>query len=208
MTQRSSQLRRLPLIAALALVGLTACGDTEPRASDPTETVAPAADGDLRAPTPIEYTSAGSAGGANGTPAAAPVAESGETVAAGDSADGRVASDMIYAPTYVADFVVADGLVLPDNSTGWLYAGAGRGSAEMAAQLATVFGVSGEVTRVDDWQPGGWQIGPSDGSGDSFFLSDDAQLSWNYSPRWSDQDWGGSVGCAMPAYDPDSDAPV
>lgn len=189
MTQRSAHLRRLPLVAVLALVGLSACGDAGPAASDPT--VTPVADG-LRPPTPIRYSNAGSGGVA--------------TAAGAAEADGRMATDQLIAPTYVAEFVAAEGLVLPTQATGWVYDAAGTGSAELAGRLAAQFGVTGEAVRVDDWEPGGWQIGPTDGSGDSFFLADDAQLSWSFSPRWNPVDAGASVGCEVPPYDPDTDA--
>lgn len=204
MRTRSPLLRRLPVLAALALVGLSACGDPDDNSSAATTpatspaTGAPTTTGgtdtpntgELRAPTPIEYAagSGGTAGSSAGGALAAPTAEV--------AADDRMATDMMWTPTYIAEFLVGEQLPpLPTHSTGWVYAGPGTGSAELAAEMAAAFGVTGEVVRVDDWEPGGWQVGPTDGSADSFFLSDDAQLTWSFSPAWTDTPY--VAACAM-----------
>jgi hypothetical protein len=211
MTNRNSLLRRLPVLATLSLVALSACGSEQPDASDapitsvaPGDTDAPAQSGDLRAPEPIEVL--------NGAPGAtaAGASEAGDRVAAGASAIEPagvpdVATDMMIAPTYVADFVVADGLpALPGNTTGYVYDAATPATAEQAAAIAAQFGVAGEPVRVEEWEPGGWQIGPTDGSAPSVFVSLDAQQSWSYSPAWEDQP--AMAGCATPA-SPDGSPP-
>lgn len=201
MTHRSAP-RRIAALAVLTLTALAACGGGEPAASGdsvaaPATTPASApgtaagSEPGLRAPTPIEYTS-GTPGGAQAaaeSAGAAPVA-----------ADGRMATDMMIAPTYVAEFVVADGLpALPTDSTGYVYDAATPTTAEQAAELAALLGVAGEPVRVDDWTPGGWQVGPTDGSAPSLFLSDDGQHTWSFSPAWPDGGGAvGSVGCAVP----------
>jgi hypothetical protein len=208
MTNRNSLLRRLPVLAALSLVALSACGSEEPVTSGDTAAgVAPAGDapaqsGDLRAPEPIELV-----GGAPGATAAAESAVDGRVTADAPAIEpGAVSStDMMIAPTYVADFVVADGLpALPGNTTGYVYDAANPVTAEQAAAVAAHFGVEGEPIRVDEWEPGGWQIGPNDGSAPSVFVSDDAQQSWSYSPAWQDQP--AMAGCATPA-SPDGSPP-
>ncbi|HWL41649.1 MAG TPA: hypothetical protein VNQ73_01810 [Ilumatobacter sp.] len=193
MTHRKTP-RLIAAFAALSLTALAACGGSDdPVASGgtvpaPVATVAPGASSSPRAPTPIEFTN-GVAGGANVI---------GMTEMA--AADSRIATDMMIAPTYVAGFVVGDGLpALPTDDTGFVYDGTTRTTAEQAAELATLLGVEGEPVRVDDWEPGGWQVGPTDGSGPSLFLSDDAQHTWSYSPAW---DSGYDVAVSSPACEP------
>ena len=207
MTHRTAP-RRIAALAVLSLTALAACGgDDEPAASGDsvaapatspaaTPTTGAADEPGLRAPTPIEYTS-GAAGGPDGS------AES-------MSADSRVATDMLIAPTYVAEFVVADDLPpLPTDNTGYVYPAGTPTTPEQAAELAALFGVAGEPVRVDEWVPGGWQVGPTDGTAASLFLSDDGQHTWNFSPAWDGGGVSGSVACtAVPGTDPSGTAAV
>lgn len=192
MTHRTHP-RLIAALAALSLTALAACGGAnEPSASGDT-VAAPAtspgtapASGDsaIRPATPIQFTG-GSAGGNTAMS---------EAAASATSSDSRMATDMMIAPTYVAEFAVGDALpALPAADTGYVYAADGPASAERAAELAALFGVEGEPVRVDDWEPGGWQVGPTDGSAPALFLSDDAQASWSFSPAYLDQ----SVGCGV-----------
>jgi len=180
--------RHLPALAAVPLVSLVlaACGDTgDDRAADslppaeaPPATTAPTTGGGMRAPTPIRFTP-----GALGSPEAR-------------SATPTAASEMI-APTYVAEFVVADDLpALPTVDTGFVYTAGTPTTAEQAAAIAAVFGVTGDVLRVGEWEPGGWQVGPTDGTAPSVFLGDDAQHNWSYSPAWDTMTSDAWVGCA------------
>jgi hypothetical protein len=186
------------VFAALSLVALSACGSEEPGTSgDAVTSVAPSGtgttgatdaptqSGELRAPEPIDVLS-----GAPGATAATEVAAGGRVMADTPATEpgATTSSDMMIAPTYVAEFVVGEGLSgLPGNTTGYVYDGATPVTAEQAAEIAAHFGVAGEPARVDDWEPGGWQIGPTDGTGPSVFVSDDAQQMWSYSPAWQDQ---------------------
>lgn len=186
--------RRIAVLAVLSLTALAACGgDDEPAASGDTVAAVPTSaapattapsDPGLRAPTPIEYTSG--AAGPNGT------------AEMSTASDSRMATDMMIAPTYVAEFVVSPDLpALPTADTGYVYDGSTPTTAEQAVELAALFGVSGQPVRVDDWEPGGWQVGPTDGSAPSLFLSDDAQHSWSYSPAYDGGGVSGSVGCEV-----------
>jgi hypothetical protein len=195
MTNRSTLLRRLPVLATLSLVALTACGSgDEPAAGDPIGSVAPdttASDG-MRAPAPIEFTAGSAGGGGAAQTAAAPEAA---TADSNSDESTSMITDRMMAPTYVADFVVGEALpALPTNDVGYVYDASVVASADDAARLAAVFGVEGEPVEVNDWQPGGWQVGPADGSGPSLWLGRDAQQNWNYSPAWQDQQ--AVVGCA------------
>lgn len=184
--------RRIAALAALSLAALAACGgsDTPEATGDtvgaPASTAPAATEPGLRAPAPIEYT--GGSGNPNGAAEAA-------------AADSRMATDMMIAPTYVAEFLVGEALPeLPTDDTVYVYTADTPTTAEQAAELAAVFGVAGEPVRVDEWQPGGWQVGPTDGSGASLFLSDDAQHNWSYSPAWSDEP--AFAGCGISASAP------
>jgi hypothetical protein len=208
MRNRNSLLRRLPVVAALSLVALSACGSEEPGTSDePITSVAagatdaPAQSDDLRAPEPIEVV-AGSPGAAS----AAEAASEGRVMADATATEPAAmpSTDMMIAPTYVADFVVGELPGLPENTTGYVYDAAASVTAERAAEIAAYFGVEGEPVRVDEWEPGGWQIGPTDGSEPSVFVSDDAQQTWSYSPAWQDQPV--MVACETPA-SPDGSPP-
>src|SRR5690606_36333646 len=68
-------------------------------------------------------------------------------------------------------------------------------TAEQVAEIARLLGVEGEPVLVDKGWGKNWRVGPDDGSAPSLWVSDDAQLSWNYSSAWAD----GSVtmGCAV-----------
>lgn len=180
--------RRLAAITVLSLTALAACGgDADPAASG-NSVEAPTTTSGMRPATPIEVTG-GMAGGTGATQ---------EMSASTD----RVANDMaMIAPTYVADFVVADGLgELPTVDTGFLYEAGSPTTADDAAALAAQLGVAGEPVRVDEWEPGGWQVGPTDGTAPALFLSDDPQHSWSYSPAWVTDQRG--AGCAVAAVEP------
>lgn len=158
--------RRLPrlLAAVCATVALAACGtSTEPDRSSPADTIA--SPPSLVTPRPV-----------NPQPAGGRSAEM--------SADGDAA---MIAPWAARDitFVAGDNLELPDNTTGWYYAPR-TATSEEAARLAAGFGVVGEPVEVNEWEPGGWRVGPDDGGAPAVWISNDAQGSWSYSGVWGD----------------------
>lgn len=176
--------RILPTALAAVLV-LGACGSADDDAAPepPAETPGTAADGDLRAPSPIEVVSGG--GGDAGERATA----SGEQSAAAD--------DMMIAPYFDIEYVLTDGLTAPTDDTGYVYDASVELSAEQVAQLAAALGVAGEPQRIDDGYTVAWRVGPDDGSAPSLWVSDDAQQYWNYSSAWADQESMAREACAV-----------
>jgi len=175
--------RIIPAALAAVLV-LGACGGTDDDAApDPPADTSEAADGDLRAPTPIEFTAGGS----------------------GSSADARVASaegalaadDMMIAPYFDIEYVLGEGLVAPTNDLGYVYDATGEVTAEQVAQLAVALGVEGEPVLIDEGYGRSWRVGPEDGTAPSLWVSDDAQQWWNYNSAWADQDVAVREACAV-----------
>jgi hypothetical protein len=176
--------RILPTALAAVLV-LGACGSADDDASPdpPAETPGTAADGDLRAPSPIEVVSGG--GGDTGERATA-------------SAEGSMAADdMMIAPYYDIEYVLTEGLTAPTDDTGYVYDAAAEVTAEQVAALAAALGVAGEPQRIDDGYTVSWRVGPDDGSAPSLWVSDDAQQYWNYSSAWAEQDSMAREACAV-----------
>ena len=170
--------RILPTALAAVLV-LGACGSAddddaapEPPAEQPDGTTP---DGDLRAPTPIEFTTGGAPGKVDGRVATA-------------SAEGALAADdMMIAPYFDIEYVLGEGLVAPTDDTGYVYDASVELTADQVAQLAAALGVGGEPVRTDDGYNVSWRVGPEDGTAPSLWVSDDAQQWWNYSSAWADQ---------------------
>ncbi|HUF98095.1 MAG TPA: hypothetical protein VMM60_08185, partial [Ilumatobacter sp.] len=98
-------------------------------------------------------------------------------------------SDMsMIAPYYISEFVLGEGFpALPTNDVGFVYDVTTIPTDEEIAALAAVFGVEGDVVFADQDGYKSWQVGPSDGTGPTLYVSGDAQLSWSYSPPWNDQ---------------------
>ncbi len=187
-------MKRSILLPSLLSVGLllTACGgdgDAVTAPPDPsvvtttdgvvdttTDTTTTSADGELRAPTPIEAVS-GSASGQ----AAAESAEAVPTVAADDAAT----SDMRIAP-FVAEYVLSDDmLALPTADVGYVFDSAAEPTPEQVAQVAGALGVDGEPVLDEQEYGSNWRVGPDDGSAPAVWVYDDAQQSWSYSGAWA-----------------------
>jgi hypothetical protein len=183
MKRHSARILPAALVAALVLA---ACGtDVSDDASGSTagDTI-PATGGGLLAPRPINVASGGG-GGAGAAPAAAE--------------SDRVTSDAAIMPFYVANYVVGAGMpALPTDDIGYVYQVGATVTAEQAAALAAVFGITAEPVRIDEGYGVSWRVGPDDGTAPSLWISQDAQLSWNYSAPWADQRAAVSCGVAEP----------
>ncbi len=179
--------RILPAAFAASLV-LAACGsDTDSTATPGTDGTAPSVvDDGLIPPRPIEIASGGVgdlAGGGNFGTASAEVA-----------ADSRM-SDMAM-PYFIADYVVGEGMpALPPNDIGYVFQSGAAATAAQVADLAATLGAQGEPVRIDDGYSVYWRVGPEDGTAPTFWLYEDAQLSWNFNSAWADQ--RASVSCAV-----------
>ena len=167
MKRHSSRVIPAALVAALALA---ACGSDNPAASNSTTgDSVPSVGNGLLAPRPISVTSGG--GGGGGTAAAE---------------SDRVAADSAIMPYYIANYVAGPGMpALPTNDVGYVYQAGATITAEQVAALAATFGVTGEPVRIDEGYGVQWRVGPEDGTGPALWLSQDAQLSWNYNGPWA-----------------------
>jgi hypothetical protein len=118
--------------------------------------------------------------------AVADSAKSAMSVAEESSIDGDMASDYMMPWTIVTDFVVGDLPALPANSTGYVYRSGSAVPEEVAARLATAFGVDPTPqSRPAEYQVA-WAFGPEDGSAPSLTIDAYSQHYWWYSPDWSE----------------------
>ena len=158
---RTFRSRRLALVGAVIVLGLTACGTSDGNGSSPTTSALPA-------PQVIEV-----AGGAVGsTSAEAPAA---------DSVSGAEMSTkmMVAYLTYLYQGEVPD-LTAPAAS--WVFPAGATATDEQLQVLAAAFGVEGEWQDVPEDQGGGRVAGDTGFSGPSVTVGTDALLSWWYSP--------------------------
>jgi hypothetical protein len=169
---------RIVPVALAGVLVLGACGSDEPDA-DGGDSVPSAEDG-LLAPTPVRTVGGGSGGGA--------------AVAATESADSRMATDMMM-PYRIMNFVLADGLpALPGNDVGFVFQVGQQVTAEQVAALAAQLGVTGEPVRIDEGYSVSWRVGPDDGTAPSVWVYEDAMLSWSYNWAWATApSYGGCV---------------
>ena len=78
--------------------------------------------------------------------------------------------------SYPAVFTAAADLAdSPTIASGYRLSVSGLDGADLAAGLASVLGVDGEVSRTGE----GWQVGPGDDTGATLTVVDDAALSWS-----------------------------
>ena len=148
--------RRLALIAAVAVLGLSACGDA---ANTTTSGKAPAV---IRI------------GSAQGAPNAAPSAMGG----AAETADAKMMMPWGEI-THVYDGAFAD---LGATAPAWLLPANPTVDAAKVQALAAAFGVEGEVRTLPAEQGGGWQVGSADYTGASITVGTDGMISWWYNP--------------------------
>ncbi len=166
--------RRVALIGAVVVLGLTACGSADSNGSSAGSTL----------PAPAVIQIAGSASGPAG----------GASPMAADMA--TESSKMMAMPySYVWTGTTPD---LTSPAASWYFAPGVAPTADQAEQLAAAFGVSGEPVAVAADMGGGWTVGPNDGSAPSITIAGDAMQSWWYSPAWQ-TDASTSVGCAYPS---------
>ncbi|MEY2415425.1 MAG: hypothetical protein QOH53_759 [Ilumatobacteraceae bacterium] len=144
--------RRLVLVAAVAALGLSACGNPN--------TTTPVAD----QPQVIRL-----AGSQSGSGAAVP--------AAADSANASTESKIaIMAPT---TFVYDGELPALDGQGGsWFFAPGQKPDIDRIAKLAAALGVQGDVRTLPVEQGGGWAVGPEDYSAAVLTIGSDGMLSW------------------------------
>jgi hypothetical protein len=158
---RTFRSRRLALVGAVMVLGLSACGTSDGAGSSPTTSALPA-------PQVIEV--AGGAGSAT-TSGAAPAADA--------SAEGMSTKMMAAYLTYVFQGEVPD---LTAPSASWFFPAGATATDEQLQALADAFGVAGAPQDVPADMGGGRVIGDTGYSGPSVTIGTDALLSWWYNP--------------------------
>ncbi|MTA12857.1 MAG: hypothetical protein F2534_09680, partial [Actinobacteria bacterium] len=155
--------RRIALIGAVVVLGLTACGTDDDDASG-----SPASS--LPAPAVIEIAGAG---GSGGNRAGAPA-----------SMDAAMESSKIM-PALLTYEWAGGSIDLTGPAASWFFAPGTEPTVEQVQALAAALGVTGEVTELAADMGGGWTVGPTDGSAPSVTVGTDAMQSWWYSPAWN-----------------------
>ena len=163
--------RRMALVGAALLLGLTACGSPSDPSSSAVTSVA-VADG----PAVLRLVGGAPGGGA--------------VNAASDAMPAEMSKMMMPMNIdYVFSGEVPD-LTAPAGS--WYFAAGVVATPEQVAAVAKALGVVGEVRTLPADQGGGFMVGPDDWSGPTLTVGTDAMLSWWYSP-------GPTAGMSVPA---------
>jgi hypothetical protein len=178
-TARSFRSRRLALVGAVVVLGLTACGDPNSVASPSSSSNAPA----LQV---IEIT-----GGASGGRSAAGGA--GEVAAA--SADSKMMA------AYIQFLYGGGDATLGDAATSWFFAPGAEPTQAQIDALANAFGLEPVAVAVPVDQGGGWRIGSENWEEPSITIGSDATLGWWYNPGVTDANQP-MVDCMVPAVMP------
>ena len=153
--------RRMILIGAVAVFGLSACGTAEPGSSEAPATTM------LDAPV-IKIA------GTSGT--SADVASS-ESYGPGDT---KVMAAYI---SYTYTGAVTD---LTSPAASWFFAPDNEPTPEQITAVAAAFGVAGDAVELPLDRGGGWMVGPEDYSLASVTVGTDSMLNWWYSPGMTD----------------------
>jgi hypothetical protein len=161
--------RRLILVGAIAILGLSACGTA------PTSTGSPATDAPT---TTVKSPAVIVLGNQSGTTGAGTPTASADQVAADPAiAEGEFDSKMAWPGNIVYEY---EGTPpeLPTTATAWYFPADQRATAEQVAALAAALGVEGDVVALPADQGGGFLVGPSDYTTPTVNVSSDALQSW------------------------------
>ncbi|MCX6522461.1 MAG: hypothetical protein NTZ21_17525 [Actinobacteria bacterium] len=173
--------RRLALVGAVVVLGLTACGSADDSGAGSASTL----------PAPAVIQIAGSASGA--APSAAGAADA-------------AMSESKMMPMSLSYTWSGETPDLTTAAASWFFAPGVAPTAEQVEQLAAAFGVTGEAVELSADMGGGWTVGPNDGSAPSVTVAADAMQSWWFSPAWQTEGRGIVDDCALyPAGDPAAD---
>lgn len=145
--------RRIALIATIAVIGLSACGD-----AGSTTTAG-------KQPAVIHIGAVGSAGGAK--------------IAAGASESADSMMMPFQDITYVYDGSYPD---LGTSAPAWMLPGSPTVDQARVAQLAKLLGVEGEVRALTPEMGGGWMVGAEDYSTSNLTVAADGMMSWWFNP--------------------------
>ena len=174
--------RRLALVGAVVVLGLTACGSADDSGAGSAST--------LPAPAVIQIAGSGASGAA---PSAAGAAD----------ATMSESKMMPMSLSYTWSGETPD---LTTPAASWFFAPGVAPTAVQVEQLAAAFGVTGDAVELSADMGGGWTVGPNDGSAPSVTVAADAMHSWWFSPAWQTEGRGIVDDCALyPAGDPAAD---
>lgn len=152
--------RRMALVGATLLIGLTACGSpTDPSSSAVTTVIS--ADG----PAVLRLVAAGGGGPASG---------------ASDSMPNEAGKMMMPMSIEYVFSGTAPDLTAPAGS--WYFPAGVAATPEQVAAVAKALGVEGDVRTLPADQGGGLMVGPDDYSGPTLYVGSDSMLGWSYSP--------------------------
>ena len=151
--------RRMALVAATVILGLSACGDP-----DSTGTAGSTA---TTVPAPVVIHSSSGVGTSNAGGAAPAAATEGDTKM-------RVAG-VNYS--YSGDLPALDG-----SAGSWFFPPDVTPTLDQVKAVAAAFGITGEPTMLPADQGGGWTVGPTDYTGPSVTVSANATGDWWFSP--------------------------
>lgn len=172
--------RRVALIGAIVVLGLSACGSADTAGSGTPST--------LPSPAVIQIAGSGSVGGT------APMA-----------ADAATESSKMMPMSFSYSWS-GETPDLTSPAASWFFAPDVAPTAEQAQQLAAAFGITGDVVALAEDMGGGWTVGPTDGSAPSITIARDAMQSWWFSPAWMTDSRGIVADCAVAvASEPGSD---
>jgi hypothetical protein len=151
--------RRILLIASIAALTVSACGQSNDTLSSP----------DGSGPRVIVINPG------SGT--------SGRESVASDQPE----SDKMFAAFQNITYVVNGELTsMPASARAWLLPAGQQPDEARVRRIADLFGVTGDITQYPAEQGGGWLVGPSDYSQPTLSIGTDGMLSWWYSPVYSD----------------------
>ena len=165
--------RRIALIATIAVIGLSACGDA---GSTTTAGKQPA----------VIHLAAGGSASAGGSKIAA---------GASEAADMMMPFQDI---TYVYDGAYPD---LGTSAPAWMLSGSPTVDQTRVSELAKLLGVEGDVRALTPEMGGGWMVGAEDYTTANLTVSSDGMSSWWFNPAPTATSSVG-VGCAAPAVEP------
>jgi hypothetical protein len=164
--------RRIALIATIAVIGLSACGD------------------------------AGSTTTAGKQPAVIHLAAGGSGNSGKFAAGAAETSDAMMMPfqdiTYVYDGAYPD---LGTSAPAWMLPGSPSVDQARVADLAKLLGVEGDVRALSPEMGGGWMVGAEDYTTSNLTVASDGMISWWFNPAPMATSSVG-VGCAAPAVEP------
>ncbi|MEO7398640.1 MAG: hypothetical protein ABIW84_08765 [Ilumatobacteraceae bacterium] len=173
--------RRLTLVAAAVLIGLSSCGSSPSTVSSPGSSSGTGSQAVVTTSTPPEPVVIQISGEGRAV---------GESMSAGStsSADASISADssasMMVA--YVRYVYGGDAVDLTAPAASWFFAPGATPSDEQVLAVARAFGIEGEVRSSPADRGSGWTVGSDDYAEPSVSVGTDAMLSWWFNPGYDE----------------------